>query len=303
MSSNEQGTTLVSVRKLSKSFGRNLVWSGVSFELGTGEVVGLVGPNGAGKTTLLLTLMGFLRADWGDIRINGQRVECGRAPLGVGFVPDRPVFHDWQTPTQHLATSAALAGCGVRAGDIENALAAVGLLENRLKPIRHFSRGMMQRLAWAQMIVTKPRVLLLDEPTAGLDPLGIVALREFLSKARDAGAGILFSSHTLSEVERICNRVLFLVRGKLSEKEKAVPAPFTRIRARLHPGSGRDLGRLRAVATEVAADGDAVSFTLQGEHRLPEVVRLLGECGLEALSVENQSDSLEQELRNKVEGR
>lgn len=297
-----QSDALVCVRSLSKSFGRNLVWSDVSFELGPGEVVGLVGPNGAGKTTLLLTLMGFLRADRGDARINGQRVECGRTPAGVGFIPDRPVFYDWQTPSEHLATSAAVAGLRAHAADIEKALTAVGLQNENLKPIRNFSRGMMQRLAWAQMMVTNPKLLLLDEPTSALDPLGVVALRDFVSRARNSGTGILFSSHTLSEVERICNRVLFLVRGKLSEMEKSVPPTCTRIRVRLHPNSGRDLGRLQAVATDVSTDADAVLFTLDGEHPLHDVVRVLNECGLEAVSIEDQSNSLEMVLRNKLEG-
>ncbi|MCI0348712.1 MAG: ABC transporter ATP-binding protein [Acidobacteriales bacterium] len=265
-------------------------------------MVGLVGPNGAGKTTLLLTLMGFLQADCGDAEINKQRVELGWRPSGVGFIPDRPVFYDWQTPVAHLATSAAFAGRKAKGAEIESALSAVGLQNEKQKPIRDFSRGMTQRLAWAQMMVTKPKLLLLDEPTSALDPLGVVALRDFVSEARNSGTGILFSSHTLSEVERICNRVLFLVRGTLSEMDHTLPHKRTQVRVRLHPSSSRDLGCLQAVATDVSSSGDAVSFALDGEHSLNDVVRILSDCGLEAISVEDQSHSLEVAFRNKLEG-
>ena len=198
-----------------KRYGAQTALDGLALSVEPGEIVGFLGPNGAGKSTAIHLAMGFLRATSGRGTILGR--PFGHAPTHdrVGFVPDSPAFFSG-TATSAISLAGALNG--MRNPQLrEQTRATLGALDldEPRKNVRKFSRGMQQRAALAAALVNDPDLLILDEPTSALDPTGVIELRELLRTARSAGKAIFFSSHQLSEVEEICDRVAFLRNGKL----------------------------------------------------------------------------------------
>lgn len=291
------------VRGLCKSYGRHSVFADICFEMAGGEIIGLVGPNGAGKTTLLLSMMGFLRTDGGEVNILGQRVRCGVAPQGVGFIPDRPEFYGFHTAMAHLRHAAALLNKPASGPQMENILKRAGLAAAADRKISKYSRGMVQRLAWAQTMLAEPPVLLLDEPTAALDAVGVMELREFVRQTAQSGTAILFSSHSLSEVEKLCTRVLFLVNGALSAWDAAREPEFSRYEIELHPASERNFDALAAFAEDIVAEEQRVRFRLKGAHTVNQIIKMLDECGLDVVQIAEISPSLEEAFVQRLERR
>lgn len=198
-----------------KRYGQQTALDSLALSVDPGEIVGFLGPNGAGKSTAIHLAMGFLRATNGSGTMLGKPFGHAATRARVGFVPDSPAFFSGTA-----ASAISLAGTlnGMRYPKLREQtremLVALRLNEPR-KNIRKFSRGMQQRAALAAALVNDPDLLILDEPTAALDPTGVIELRELLRTARTAGKAIFFSSHQLSEVEEICDRIAFLRSGKL----------------------------------------------------------------------------------------
>ena len=190
----------------------------VSITVPQGAIHGLLGPNGAGKTTTLKMLLGLVRPDAGQFRVLGinSRTRLGRADLG--FLPEQPYFPPQLSAAQAMRLYARLAGVAAR--DIkprtDELLARVGLEGQQKTLLSAFSRGMLQRLGIAQAIVGRPKVVVLDEPASGLDPIGQRDVRNLMLGLRDEGATILLSSHQLSEVEAVCDRVSIISRGRVA---------------------------------------------------------------------------------------
>ncbi len=192
----------------------------VSFEVESGVVLGLVGPNGAGKTTLLGCLLGLLFPDEGRIRFLGGGPGTPEVNRLVGYVPERLSFDRWMTGQAFVAYHHALAGRprATRQADVAGTFDRVELEPSaRRRRIATYSRGMLQRLALAQALVGKPRLLFLDEPTSGVDPHGVLLVRRLLAGLKADGVTILFNSHQLDQVERVSDRVLFLREGQLAD--------------------------------------------------------------------------------------
>jgi ABC-2 type transport system ATP-binding protein len=198
-----------------KHFGTHVALNGLSLRLEQGEILGFLGPNGAGKTTAIHLALGFFKPTSGGGTILGQPFGDTATHAKIGFLPDAPAFF------AGTATSAVeLAGRlnNMRRGQVRGRskeLLAQLSLSSAGKDARRFSRGMQQRLGIAQTLVNDPELLILDEPTSALDPPGVLEVRELLRAARDEGTSIFFSSHQLSEVEQICDRIAFLERGNL----------------------------------------------------------------------------------------
>ncbi len=198
---------------IGKRFGSAVALDGVSFTLAPGEVLGLLGPNGAGKTTAIQIAVGFLRPTNGTGTLAGRPFSNAQARQHLGFVPDAPVFFGGKAIAA-LRFAARLNGTNASATEMEQVLDRVGLTE-RKRDVRRFSRGMQQRLAMAMALIHRPRVLILDEPAAALDPQGVVEIRTLLQELRAEGVAILLSSHQLNEVALVSDRVLVLRKGRL----------------------------------------------------------------------------------------
>lgn len=206
-------STALRLDGISKRLGSRWLIRDIDVQVAAGEVVGLLGPNGAGKTTLLKIATGQTRPSTGTVELLGTLLDrSGRLPPRVGVMVEQPTFIEHATGSTHLAVMADLGGYTV---DIPDVLRAVGLDPRDRRTIRRYSLGMRQRLAMAQMLLSAPRLAVLDEPTNGLDAMGIVEFRQLVVHLAASGTGVLLSSHLLGEVERSCDRVVILRAGEL----------------------------------------------------------------------------------------
>ena len=215
----------VRAERLSKTF-RTGFWGrrvraveDLSFEVRTGEIFGLLGPNGAGKTTTLKMLLGFVRPTLGEAFIGGERVGTVGSRRQLGYLPENPALYEFLRGDEYLIFASRLSGLSAPAARKRAAelLERVGLAGRADRPIRKFSKGMVQRLALAQALAGDPRTVILDEPMSGLDPIGRKDVRDLILQLRDEGRTVLFSTHILSDVEAICDRVGILVEGRLTD--------------------------------------------------------------------------------------
>lgn len=195
----------------------------VSLTINHGEVFGLIGPNGAGKTTLMQCMLGICRPNSGSILINGKSPNHLANKKIIAFLPERPLFEGWMTARQFLSYHRMLAQVneGSAREDVEAALDWVQLETSAWdKKINTFSKGMLQRIGLAQMLVGKPQLCFLDEPTSGLDPVSRNIVRETILKWKTEGVTVILNSHHLDEVERVCDRVAFIQKGKIDLVER-----------------------------------------------------------------------------------
>ncbi|MEV6008232.1 ABC transporter ATP-binding protein [Streptomyces sp. NPDC051976] len=210
--------TLLAVRArgITKCFGDVVALDGIDLDVAQGQIHGLVGPNGAGKTTLLGLLLGLAVADSGQLEILGTPV--GRAlaaPDGVSGFVDGPGLYPTLTARQNLAALADLHGRDARTADIDDVLAQVGLTDVADDRVRGFSLGMRQRLGLAAALLTKPRLLVLDEPSNGLDPAGKRHVHGVLNRLAADGTAVVLSSHRMDDLEALCSEVTILATGRV----------------------------------------------------------------------------------------
>ena len=231
--------TIVSVRDVTKVYGGGLfgkggfrALDGVSLEVGRGQVFGLLGPNGAGKTTLVKILLGLARRSGGDALLFGQPVGDPRARMRVGYLPEGHRFPQYLTGVQMLELFGQMCGRDREylRRRIPELLEQVGMRDAAHRKIREYSKGMTQRIGLAQAMIHEPELVILDEPTDGVDPVGRAAVRQLVQALKDRGTTVFINSHLLQEVELICDRVVIMARGKIL-REGSI--------AELTPRSGR----------------------------------------------------------------
>jgi ABC-2 type transport system ATP-binding protein len=208
-------TSVLKARGLEKSFGRENVVHGVDLDIVAGEIVGFLGPNGAGKTTVMRMIAGLLAPDRGTVElfgmVNGFRRREIRAR--ISYLQEKPRVYPEMSARSYLSFFANLYGLPSDAGSIGRALDRVGLPDIGRRPLGTFSRGMQQRICLARCLLHEPQLLLLDEPTLGLDPRGVIDMRDIFLGLRNSGVTLMISSHQLSELERIIDRVVFISHG------------------------------------------------------------------------------------------
>lgn len=208
---------MIEVENLSRAYGNATALDGVSFRAEPGEVVGLLGPNGAGKTTTMRILTGFMPPSGGRARVAGHDVvrNSMAARASVGYLPERTPIYPDMTVEACVTFWAELRGVKRPRDAAREALAAVDLSDRRQSLVRKLSKGMRQRLGLAQALVHNPPVVILDEPTIGIDPAQVIEVRQTV---KDLGRGhtVLFSTHILTEAEQVCDRVVILNQGKVA---------------------------------------------------------------------------------------
>ena len=275
----------------------------LSFTVRAGEVVALLGPNGAGKTTAMLLALGLLEPDRGEVRLFGQDPETLEVRRRVGFAPDAPLFPRALTGFQVLELHAALLGlpatkAKVRAREVVELL---GFGDSAGRQCGLYSKGQGQRLGLAQALLGEPELLFLDEPTAGLDPAGVAAMRALLQTLRNRKVAVLLNSHLLSEVERVCDTVLFVRGGKLL-RTHAMAGGARLAEVRLANPS-QVAARLGQVLPDGRLTGALLRVPIAAEDVMPGLVKIVVEAGGEVLDARMGGAHLEQLYLEIVEGR
>lgn len=200
------------IERLRKSFGSLPVLEGIDLQFGPGQTTAVIGPNGAGKTTLIKCILGLVKPSAGDVRVRGKSVlEGHRYRRHIGYMPQAPAFPDGLSGREIinlLQTFRGVSGGGERA-----LIARFGLGAQLEKPVRTLSGGTRQKLSAVLAFLFEPPILILDEPTAGLDPVSSASLKDHLRERAEAGATVLLTSHVMADLEELCDRVVFLMDG------------------------------------------------------------------------------------------
>jgi ABC-2 type transport system ATP-binding protein len=207
---------MIEITDLKKSYGRVQALRGVSFAIAPGQIVGLLGPNGAGKTTIIKVITGYLQPDAGTAVVDGLNVlsHTREVQARIGYLPENAPLYPEISVQSYLKMMADLRQIppAQQRERISDAVYATGLAEHLTRPIGELSKGYRQRVGLAQAILHQPKLLILDEPTVGLDPTQIVEIRRLIRRLAEH-ATVLFSSHILSEVEALCDRAIILING------------------------------------------------------------------------------------------
>ena len=209
---------ILEIKNVSKKIGKKQILKDITLEVKQGEIFGFVGPNGAGKTTLIKTMLGLYKQDSGSITINGFNIktEFEKAMENIGAIIENPEMYDYLSGKDNLKIYKMI---GNVSDEILEEIIKTVKLENRINnKVKTYSLGMRQRLGLAQALISNPKLLILDEPTNGLDPIGIKELRELLKKiSKEKNISVFVSSHILSEIELMCDRIAIIDGGSLIE--------------------------------------------------------------------------------------
>jgi ABC-2 type transport system ATP-binding protein len=303
---------MIEVQDLTKYYGPTLAISNLNFEVAQGEIVGFLGPNGAGKTTTLKILSGFLSPSAGTARINGR--DCVTASLAVrqslGYLPETVPLYTDLTVNRFLKFAAQAKGVEAKkeSGEVERVESACGLEEVRHTLIASLSKGFRQRVGLAQALLNNPPVLILDEPTIGLDPSQIVEIRQLIKDLAGAHTVIL-SSHILPEVSQLCQRVIIINRGQIvagdtPENLSRQLGHGSRVRLTVRGPEGEVAAALQKIpqVQAVAGEGNG-SYLVVAANDLdirPQLARLVVERGWELLELKAQEFTLEEVFLNLV---
>ncbi len=284
---------------LRKRYGRRPAVEDVSLEVGRGEVVGLLGPNGAGKTTVIKMLLGLVRPDAGEVMLLGRPATDPGARARVGYLPELFRYQPWLSAAEVLALHVRLSGIDVGRREQGQCLELVGLAERADDRVGGFSKGMQQRLGLAVALVAGPALVVLDEPTSALDPLGRADVRDIVLELRSRGVAVLLNSHLIGEVERVCDRVVILDRGRVAASGSLAELLGQR-ELKLHLSDLPAAAQARLAATGIVErSGDWFTVALPADDdgtAVPDLVRDLAALGARVHAVEPARITLEERL-------
>ncbi len=276
---------------------------GLTMQVESGEVFGFLGPNGAGKSTTIKLLVGLIFPDAGSARILGKPITDIEMHRDIGYLPEQPYFYDYLTAAEVLDYFARFHDLTAadRSERVARMLKKVGLETARKIQLRKYSKGMLQRVGLAQAILHDPKVVILDEPMSGLDPIGRREVRDIILELKRDGKTVLFSTHILSDAEMLCDRVGVIVGGKL----RGVGAPREIVGMKAQgmeilfelPASGANAGAIIAKATKT---GDRYRLQVTEEELYPALEQLRG-VGAKILSVAQVKASLEEYFMNLID--
>lgn len=268
---------MLKIENISKRLGKDQILKNVSFEVAPGEVFGFLGPNGAGKTTTIRIITGLLEQDEGKVTVNGHDVveERSKALTQIGAIVENPAFYPYMTGKQNLVHAKNLIP-GLAEVDYEALARLVGLEGKLTKKVGEYSLGMKQRLGIARALLHNPRVLILDEPTNGLDPAGIAELREYLrAMARDQNIAILISSHMLGEMEQISDRYAIIDQGVIKSVESVRNETGAKISVRVSKAATAEVIEVLRNANYPAEQWNDQIMITASEEECPAIARLI----------------------------
>ncbi len=288
-------TPAIELDGIVKTYGRTTALDGLSLTVGRGELVGLLGPNGAGKTTTIKLLLGLARRTRGSGRVLGAPLGDRAARAKIGYLPELFRYQPWLSAREVLALHAKLAQVPVprRRGAIEQVLDWVGLTDRADDLVGGFSKGMQQRLGLGVALLGEPELILLDEPTSALDPIGRNDVRGIVRAARDRGATVVLNSHLLTEVERVCDRVVILHQGRtIASGPLDYVVAVDGVRLRVTDLDERGSAAAAAFGP-IAVDGEWLTIRPLHADRIPDVVAAIVAAGGRVHAVEPGRGSLE----------
>ncbi len=295
---------LIDVRDLKKTFHTGLFTrkkveavKGVSFDVTRGEIFGFLGPNGSGKTTTIKMLTGLISKSGGEAKLFGADVPSADARKRIGFLPENPYVFPYLTPREFVEMCGQLSG--MRGAKLEKrameVLTRVGIAYAADRQVRRLSKGMLQRTGLAAAMVAEPEMLILDEPMSGLDPVGRKEVRDLIFEERDQGRTIFFSTHILSDVEAMCDRVTILREGKAvvsGEIRQLLRGDV--LRTEIFLADADEALRAKLAEDHVVTDRPGlVVVEVEGESRVGEVLRAALDGGARVVEVTPRRETLE----------
>jgi ABC-2 type transport system ATP-binding protein len=296
---------LIDVRGLVKTFRigflRNKLVEavkGVTFEVRRGEIFGFLGPNGAGKTTTIKMLTGLIAPTGGEAFLFGERVPSPEARQRVGFLPENPYVYPYLTPREFVELCGQLSGmrgAALRARTM-TVLTQVNIAYAADRQVRRLSKGMLQRTGLAAALVADPEMLILDEPMSGLDPVGRKEVRDLIFAEREQGRTIFFSTHILSDVEAMCDRVAILREGKVIVSgaiRQLLRGEVLRTDVILAAAPDGLLSELSALGFSASRRADVAVVEVEGEARVRDVIERALAAGAQVVEVTPRRETLE----------
>ena len=285
------------IEDLHKRFGNKEVLKGLNLSVPEHSIYGFIGKNGAGKTTAMKTVLGLLKADSGKIFVNGEKVNYGQTATNsyIGYLPDVPEFYPFMTAKEYLRFCGEISGLKKSENEHrgKELLELVGLAEEKHR-IKGFSRGMKQRLGIAQALLNRPKLLICDEPTTALDPVGRKEILDILLSVREQTT-VLFSTHILSDVERICTDVAFLndgvakIQGKLSDMKMK----YRKEEYCLETEKNKDIDVFLQVFPQTKRIGKNQIIFSEHDYAVEDILRFLADRRIAFLKLERMEPTLE----------
>ena len=291
----------IQIENLKKSFRLGFIpktkeiLKGISLSVKEGEIFGYLGPNGAGKTTTIKCLLGLIFPDNGTIKIFGQPHLSTRARQSLGFLPENPYFYDYLTAREFLEFYADLFGLGRKEKDERSArlLKLVGLERAAALRLRKFSRGMLQRIGLAQALINDPKLVILDEPLGGMDPLGRKEIRDIIVRFKEEGKTVFFTSHILQDIEMICDHVAIIVGGRVVKQGALQDLVSEKVLFTEMTVSGVPPEAFRGLGESISVQGERVLLKILEERRVDDILALVRQERGKVISLSPRTETLE----------
>ncbi|WP_049788832.1 ABC transporter ATP-binding protein [Paenibacillus sp. Y412MC10] len=300
----KKGPIVLTVNQVTKTIGKKNIVDNLSFDIHRGEIVGLLGPNGAGKTTTIRMIVGLIDMSQGDVLVKGHSIKKDfvQAVRHIGGIIENPEFYPYMSGYDNLRQYQRMSE-GVTITRIMEVVKLVGLQDAIHKKVRAYSLGMRQRLGIAQALLHNPSILILDEPTNGLDPAGIREMRDYLKQiARDEGIAILVSSHLLSEMELMCSRVVVIQEGKFVTERSiggtVVNEDLTTVSLRVNDTAMAEqtVQHLKDIILINSSEEEGMITLQLHEEDIPTLIQSLCDARVRIYRVEEMKSSLEEEF-------
>ncbi len=279
----------------------------LNLQVEEGEIFGFLGPNGAGKTTAIKILIGLTKPTRGFAYVLGKPPRNHQVKKEVGFLPESPYFYEYLTANEFLIMAAQISG--VPQGEIKQrvnqVLKMVRMEDAANLQMRGFSRGMLQRIGIAQALIHDPKLVILDEPMGGLDPIGRKEFRDIIAGLRDQGKTVFFSTHILADVEMICDRVGLIVAGrmvKMGRLKEILTAEVESIDVTVKGAAGKIRKALERIAQQTIQSGELLMITVKNEEEVERVMAITREGDARITAIVPRVKTLEDFFMSQVKG-